>query len=132
MNRVRASPGIHPFPGTVDHRKKRLMTNDQKDHPLHEVKATICAPCLDGIGKCCHTPGCVFIRHDTPCPASRGMTLRQLLVDVGSIDGVVTESPPALCVECGAPATHMHQLNLNPTVLTCEAHVGTWRGKVSQ
>lgn len=58
---------------------------------LHNVTATICSMCLDGAGGECHTPGCAFIYHDGPAPKDRGVTLRRLLTDVGTVDGV-TES----------------------------------------
>lgn len=60
------------------------------DPTLHSVTMQVCSLCLDGAGGECHVPGCVFWMHDAPTPADRGATLRQLLVGVGSIDGVTT------------------------------------------
>jgi hypothetical protein len=55
---------------------------------LHAVTCTVCSLCLEGAGGECHTPGCVFIYHDGPAPKTRGATFRQLLTEVGTVDGV--------------------------------------------
>jgi hypothetical protein len=54
---------------------------------LHAITCTVCSLCLEGAGGECHTPGCVFIYHDGPAPKGRGATLRQLLTEVGTVDG---------------------------------------------
>lgn len=60
---------------------------NQPEPTLHAITCTVCSLCLEGAGGECHTPGCVFIYHDGPAPKSRGATLRQLLTEVGTVDG---------------------------------------------
>jgi hypothetical protein len=64
-----------------------LGSGPDPEPTLHAVTCTVCSLCLEGAGGECHTPGCVFIYHDGPAPKTRGATLRQLLTEVGTVDG---------------------------------------------
>lgn len=69
-----------PLPGAKemnDQQARNLDTrNTPAEHNADEPKVgwyavQLCEACIDGIGQCCHTPGCAMIRHPVDIPFNR-------------------------------------------------------------